>query len=80
MLGMSIRVDLAEIWSLFFLVTGPVQLFQGNCVFVGVTKVTVKNASREPVGGLEGNTTFLFNSCRANFRDLSILNSENGIQ
>ncbi|MEQ2213718.1 hypothetical protein XENOCAPTIV_019783 [Xenoophorus captivus] len=52
---------------------------QGNCVSVGVTTLTVtaslKNASGEPVGGLEGNTTILFSSCWANFSDLSILNS-----
>ncbi|MED6272504.1 hypothetical protein CHARACLAT_031069, partial [Characodon lateralis] len=52
---------------------------QGNCVSVGVTTLTVtaslKNASGEPLGGLEGNTTILFSSCWANFSDLSILNS-----
>lgn len=46
---------------------------------VGVTTLTLtaslKNASGNDVGGLEGNTTIPFSSCWANFTDLSILNS-----
>ncbi|XP_024857831.1 fibrocystin-L isoform X2 [Kryptolebias marmoratus] len=52
---------------------------QGNCVSVGVTTLTVtaslKNASGEPVDGLEGNTTIQFRTCWANFSDLSVLSS-----
>uniref|UniRef100_A0A3B5MPL8 G8 domain-containing protein n=1 Tax=Xiphophorus couchianus TaxID=32473 RepID=A0A3B5MPL8_9TELE len=52
---------------------------QGNCVSVGVTSLTVtasmKNASGDPVGGLDGNATIRFSSCWANFSDLSILTS-----
>lgn len=52
-------------------------MFQGNCVSVGVTSLTVtaslKNSSGGPVLGLEGNTTILFRSCWANFSDLSVV-------
>ncbi|XP_037651430.1 PKHD1 like 1, tandem duplicate 1 [Sebastes umbrosus] len=52
---------------------------QGNCVSVGVTRLTVtaslKDSSGSRVGGLEGNTTILFSTCWANFTDLAILNS-----
>ncbi|XP_035537797.1 PKHD1 like 1, tandem duplicate 1 [Morone saxatilis] len=51
---------------------------QGNCVYVGVTSLTVtaslKNSSGNSIDGLNGNTTILFSTCWANFTDLSILN------
>uniref|UniRef100_A0A3P9PH58 PKHD1 like 1, tandem duplicate 2 n=1 Tax=Poecilia reticulata TaxID=8081 RepID=A0A3P9PH58_POERE len=53
--------------------------FQGNCVSVGVTSLTVtaslKNTRGNLVGGLDGNATIRFSSCWANFSDLSILTS-----
>ncbi|XP_071356429.1 PKHD1 like 1, tandem duplicate 1 [Trachinotus anak] len=52
---------------------------QGDCVSVGVTSLTVtaslKDTSGNITDGLEGNTTILFNTCWANFTDLSILNN-----
>ncbi|XP_068431576.1 PKHD1 like 1, tandem duplicate 1 [Clinocottus analis] len=52
---------------------------KGNCVSVGVTSLAVtaslKDASGNKVGGLEGNATILFSTCWANFTDLSIKNS-----
>ncbi|XP_065804470.1 fibrocystin-L [Labrus bergylta] len=52
---------------------------KGNCVSVGVTTLTLtatlKDSSGNPAEGLEGNTTILFDSCWANFTDLSIINS-----
>ncbi|KAM3595703.1 uncharacterized protein V6R79_001361 [Siganus canaliculatus] len=52
---------------------------QGQCVSVGVTTLTVtaalKDSSGNSVDGLEGNTTILFDTCWANFTDLSILSS-----
>lgn len=51
---------------------------QGNCISVGVTTLTVtatlKDATGNPVEGLEGNTTIKFSSCWANFTDLAINN------
>uniref|UniRef100_A0A3P8VF56 PKHD1 like 1, tandem duplicate 2 n=1 Tax=Cynoglossus semilaevis TaxID=244447 RepID=A0A3P8VF56_CYNSE len=54
---------------------------EGNCISVGVTTLTVtatlKDATGNPVEGLEGNTTIKFSSCWANFTDLAINNGEN---
>uniref|UniRef100_A0A3P8VH65 PKHD1 like 1, tandem duplicate 2 n=1 Tax=Cynoglossus semilaevis TaxID=244447 RepID=A0A3P8VH65_CYNSE len=51
---------------------------EGNCISVGVTTLTVtatlKDATGNPVEGLEGNTTIKFSSCWANFTDLAINN------
>uniref|UniRef100_A0A8D3BAM2 PKHD1 like 1, tandem duplicate 2 n=1 Tax=Scophthalmus maximus TaxID=52904 RepID=A0A8D3BAM2_SCOMX len=52
---------------------------KGNCISVGVTTLTVtaslKDASGDAAGGLQGNTTILFSTCWANFTNLAILNS-----
>lgn len=52
---------------------------QGNCVSVGVTTLTatatLQDASGNSVDGLEGNATIRFDSCWANFTDLSISDS-----
>uniref|UniRef100_A0A8D3DR72 PKHD1 like 1, tandem duplicate 2 n=1 Tax=Scophthalmus maximus TaxID=52904 RepID=A0A8D3DR72_SCOMX len=54
---------------------------KGNCISVGVTTLTVtaslKDASGDAAGGLQGNTTILFSTCWANFTNLAILNSGN---
>ncbi|XP_030002867.1 PKHD1 like 1, tandem duplicate 2 [Sphaeramia orbicularis] len=51
---------------------------EGNCVSVGVTTLTatasLQDPSGEDVDALEGNTTIRFDSCWANFTDLSISN------
>ncbi|KAM7384669.1 hypothetical protein PAMA_011836 [Pampus argenteus] len=52
---------------------------QGNCVSVGVTTLTVtaslKDVAGKSANGLEGNTTILFDTCWANFTDLSVTSS-----
>ncbi|XP_073714826.1 fibrocystin-L [Misgurnus anguillicaudatus] len=52
---------------------------EGNCVSVGVTSLAIsvelKDAYGNPVQGLSGNTSILFNGCYANYTDLSILNT-----
>nr|XP_045000409.1 fibrocystin-L [Jaculus jaculus] len=49
----------------------------GNCVSVGITsltlKATLKDSSNNQVSGLSGNTTIPFNSCWANYTDLTPL-------
>ncbi|XP_042639560.1 fibrocystin-L [Orycteropus afer afer] len=49
----------------------------GNCVSVGVTSLTLKailkDSSNNQISGLSGNTTIPFNSCWANYTDLTVL-------
>ncbi len=53
--------------------------FQGECVSVGVTTLTIstvlKDANGNPAEGLQGNTTIPFSGCWANYTDLAIFTS-----
>ncbi|KAK2830693.1 hypothetical protein Q5P01_018624 [Channa striata] len=57
---------------------------QGGCVSVGVTTLTLTASLKDTSGntrdGLQGNTTIPFDSCWANFTDLSIVTPGNDLK